>query len=138
MKKRIVLISCVSQKLSKPAKARDLYVSTLFKFSLKYAEKLEPDNIFILSAKHGLLPLEKEIAPYEKTLNNMRSSEIKQWAISVLTQIKGICSIDETEFVFLAGNNYRKHLLPHIKHSVIPFEGLRIGEQLHKLRGLIS
>lgn len=136
--KMIVLISCVRQKRQHRAKVKDIYTSTLFKLSLKYARKLEPDHIFILSAKHGLLPLEKEIAPYEKTLNKMCSFEIKQWAINVLKQIKSICSIDETEFVFLAGDKYRKHLLPHIKHSVIPFEGLRIGEQLHKLRRLTS
>lgn len=138
MRKRIVLISCVSQKLSKRAKAKDLYISTLFKFNLKYAEKLEPDDIFILSAKHGLLPLNQVIEPYEQTLNNMRSGEIKQWANRVLEQIKDVCSIDETEFIFLAGDKYRKYLLPHIRYAQIPLEGLRIGEQLQKLKELLS
>ena len=55
MKKKIVLISCVSAKLSRRSKVRDLYISTLFKLNLKYAEKLRPDNIYVLSAKHGLL-----------------------------------------------------------------------------------
>jgi len=138
MSKRIVLISCVSQKLPQRAKARDLYVSTLFKLNLRYAEKLRPDDIFVLSAKHGLLPLEKRIEPYEQTLNNMRFGEIKQWANRVLRQIKAVCLIDETEFVFLAGDRYRKYLLPHLKNSQIPLEGLRIGEQLQKLKGLVS
>jgi hypothetical protein len=71
MNKQIVLISCASRKLSQKAKVKDLYVSTLFKLNLKYAQQLEPDNIFILSAKHGLLSLEQEIEPYEQTLNNM-------------------------------------------------------------------
>lgn len=70
MSKRIALISCVSQKLSQHAKPKELYVSTLFKLNLKYAEKLEPDEIFILSAKHGLLSLDQQIEPYEQTLNN--------------------------------------------------------------------
>lgn len=138
MKKGIVLISCVSQKLPHRTKARDLYISTLFKLNLNYAEKLKPDEIFILSAKYGLLSLEQEIEPYEQTLNNMRSSEIKVWANRVLEQIKEVCSIDETEFTFLAGDKYRKHLLPHIKNSKIPLEGLRIGQQLQKLKWLVS
>lgn len=138
MRKRTVLVSCVSQKLPQRAKAKHLYVSTLFQLTLKYAEKLQPDDIFILSAKHGLLSLEREIEPYEQTLNNMRSGEIKQWASRVLEQIKEICSIDETEFMFLAGDKYRKYLLPHIKNAQIPLEGLRIGEQLQKLKGLVS
>ena len=138
MRKGIVLNSCASQKQPHRAKARDLYISTLFKLNLNYAEKLKPDEIFILSAKHGLLSLEQEIEPYEQTLNNMRSSEIKVWANRVLEQIKEVCSIDETEFTFLAGDKYRKHLLPHIKNSKIPLEGLRIGQQLQKLKGLVS
>ena len=138
MRKRIVLISCVSQKLSKRAKTKDLYISTLFRLNLKYAEKLKPDGIFVLSAKYGLLNLEQEIEPYEQTLNNMRAVDVKQWASRVLEQLKEISSIDETEFVFLAGEKYRKYLLPNIKHTHIPLEGLRIGEQLQKLKGLTS
>lgn len=136
MTKKVVLISCVSQKASHPAQAKDLYIGTLFKLNLKYAKTLKPDDIFVLSAKHGLLPLEKKIEPYEQTLNNMRTSEIKHWANGVLEQINEICSIDETEFIFLAGEKYRKYLLPHLKTTQIPLEGLRIGKQLQKLKEL--
>ena len=138
MKKRIVLISCVSKKLTHRAKAKDLYISTLFKLNLKYAEKLNPDDIFILSAKYGLLPLDREIEPYEQTLNNMRSNEIRQWAHLVLEKLNSVCPIDETEFIFLAGDKYRKYLLPHMRHCQSPLNGLRIGEQLQKLKELTS
>ena len=40
------------------------------------------------------------------TLNNMSSHEIELWANQVLQQIKEVCSIDETEFIFLAGEKY--------------------------------
>jgi hypothetical protein len=138
MNKHIVLISCVSQKLSWRAKAKDLYVSTLFKLNLEYARKLQPDAIFILSAKHGLLSLEEEIEPYEQTLNAMRAGEIKRWAERVLEQIKDIYSLEETEFIFLAGDKYRKYLLPHIVDAQVPLQGLRIGEQLRRLKELTS
>ncbi|MCF6277868.1 MAG: hypothetical protein L3J16_03865, partial [Anaerolineales bacterium] len=88
--------------------------------------------------KYGLLSLEQEIQPYEQTLNNMRSIEIKQWANHVLAQIKEVYSVEDTEFTFLAGDKYRKYLLPHIKHAQIPLKGLRIGEQLQKLKRLTS
>lgn len=138
MSKRIVLISCVSKKLPRRAKARDLYVSTLFRLNLKYAEKMAPDNIYILSAKYGLVELGQEIEPYDLTLNNMNSSEIKRWAENVLEQLRKVCSIDETKFIFLAGENYRRYLLPELKHYKIPLEGLRIGEQLKKLKELTA
>lgn len=138
MKKRIVFISCVSQKLPHRAKAKDLYISTLFKLNLRYAEKLNPDSVYILSAKYGLLNLEQEIDPYEQTLNNMGANEVKRWANQVIEQIKKICVIKETEFVFLTGEKYRKYLLPHLNNVQIPLKGLRIGEQLQMLKTLTA
>jgi len=130
---KVVLISCVSKKLHHKSKAQDLYVSPLFKKNLQYAKSLNADNIFILSAKYGLLRLNEEIEPYDKTLNKMRSNEIKEWANSVLNQLKKSTNIENDEFVFLAGNNYRKFLLPYIKHYNIPMQGLSIGKQLQWL-----
>ena len=128
--KTIVLISCVSKKLNYKAKAQDLYISPLFKKNLQYSRSLNPDKIFILSAKYGLLDLDKEIEPYNKTLNNMTSNEIKLWVDSVLNQLKLVSNLNEDEFIFLAGNNYRKYLINHIKNFKIPMYGLKIGEQL--------
>ena len=56
---------------------------------------------------------------YNKTLNKMHSKEIKVWANSVLNQLKKSADIKNDKFTFLAGNNYRKFLLPHIKHYKI-------------------
>jgi hypothetical protein len=138
MGKQVILISCVSQKLSKRAKAKDLYVSTLFKLNLKYAQKLSPDDIFIISAKYGLLSLEQEIESYEQTLNNMPVHEVKHWANQVLQQLREHYSIDETRFVILAGKRYRKYLLPYLKNVQIPLQGLGIGRQIQKLKELVE
>ena len=135
---RIVLISCVSQKLSHKAKARDLYISSLFKYNIKYAESMNPYKIFILSAEHGLLSPEKEIEPYNQTLNTMRSGEIKEWAKNVLKQLNKVVDLNNDEFIFLAGEKYRKYLIPNIANYKIPLEGLRIGEQLKFLKEKVS
>ena len=127
---KIVLISCVSKKLNHKSKAQDLYVSPLFQKNLRYAKSLNPDKIFILSAKYGLLSLTDEVEPYDKTLNKMTSNEIKEWTNSVLKQLQKVSDLDNEEFIFLAGNNYRKFLLPHIKNYKIPMLGLGIGKQL--------
>ena len=130
---KIVLISCVSKKLSYKSPAQELYISPLFKKNLQYAKSLNPDKILILSAKYGLLKLNEIINPYEKTLNKMRSKEIKEWANKTLEQLKKVTNTNRDEFIFLAGNNYRKFLLPHIKHYNIPMQGLGIGKQLQWL-----
>ena len=85
--KKIVLISCVSKKQPHRAKAKDLYISPLFRKNMAYAQKLKPDAVYILSAKYGLLDLEADIEPYDLTLNNMPVGEIKAWAENVLEQL---------------------------------------------------
>ena len=134
--KKIILISCVSQKLSQPSKAENLYISSLFKYNLKYAKSLNPDKILILSAKYGVVELEQTIEPYDLTLNNMRDNEIKSWADNVLIQLKKQADINSDEFVFLAGVKYRKHLVRHLHKFTIPLKGLKIGYQLQKLKEL--
>ena len=131
--RKIVLISCVSKKKAERSKARDLYISALFKKNLQYALKLAPDQIFILSAKYGLVGLEDEIEPYNLTLNTMSSSAINEWARGVLSQLSEKADLQNDQFVFLAGVKYRKYLVPHLVNIKIPFEGLTIGRQLHKL-----
>ena len=134
----IVLISCVSKKLSNRVKAKDIYVSPLFKMNLKFARSFNPDKIFILSAKWGLIDLDKEIEPYNKTLNKMNSIEKIHWANNVLHDLREITDLDKDEFIFLAGENYRKHLIPHIKNYKIPLKGLSIGRQLQYLKRQIK
>jgi len=129
-----VLISCVSKKVNHPAPAKDLYESTLFKFCYSYAMSLCPDNIFILSAKYGLVPADEVIAPYDLTLNTMKTKEIQKWSEGVICDLRNNTDIKNDNFLFLAGEKYRRFLLPFIKHYEIPMQGLKIGEQLSWLK----
>lgn len=100
--KTIVLISCVSQKRSEPSRAADLYTSPLFKKALAYARMLRADGIYILSAKYGLVALDQEVAPYDLTLNTMKTGDVRAWAKRVLEQLAEVASLPEDRFVFLA------------------------------------
>jgi len=129
----IVLVACASKKVDHRARARDLYKSDLFEKSLAYAESLQPDAIYILSAKHGLLDPETEIEPYDVTLNRMSAAERKKWARRVLARLAQVSDLQHDHYVILAGTRYRQDLTPHLAHVEIPMEGLRIGEQLQFL-----
>ena len=129
----IILIACASKKVDHRARARDLYKSDLFEKSLAYAESLHPDAIYILSAKHGLLDPETEIEPYDVTLNRMSAAERKKWARGVLARLGQVSDLRHDRYVILAGTRYRQDLTPHLAHTEIPMEGLRIGEQLQFL-----
>lgn len=131
--KTIVLISCGSKKLDKKAKAHDLYTSPLFKKSLCYASSLKPDRIFILSAKHHLLPLSRIISPYDKTLNDMTPSEINDWAGKIIKSLKKESDFEKDRFVILAGSSYIKHLTKHLPKAETPLKRKRIGERLRWL-----
>lgn len=125
--KKIVLLSCGKKKRNRRTKAGDMYISPLFTKSLNYAkQKLRPDKVFILSAKHGLLGLGDEIEPYDKKLNDR---ERRQWASKVLKQLQSHANLDSDHFTFLAGDKYREFLIPHIKHYSVPMKGLKIGKQ---------
>ena len=135
---QIALISCVSKKRSSASKAADLYTSALFKLNLQYARQLNPDDIYILSAKYGLVALDDEIEPYDVTLNTMGVTERKAWANKVIEQLASRCDLQQDHFIILAGERYRQYLLPHLSSYEIPLQGLRIGEQLQFLKRRIS
>jgi hypothetical protein len=128
--KQIVIISCVKSKRDRRSKASDLYISPLFTKMLKYAKAQVPSQIFILSAEHGLLELDDEIEPYEKTLNTMKKAERQQWAAKVLSQLRTKTDLQSDEFIFLAGKKYWELLTPHIRLSRLPLGNLRMGPRL--------
>lgn len=132
--KKIVLISCVSKKLKHKSKAKDLYISPLFRLNLMYAKSLNPNKIFILSAEYGLIRLEEEIEPYDKTLNKMGSKKINQWSNEIIAELKKISDLENDKFIFLAGERYRRFLIPEIRNYEIPLKGLSIGKQLQFLK----
>jgi len=129
----IVLISCSSKKLSYRAKARDLYISPLFKKSLQYAKSLDSDVIHILSAKHHLLTLSKVIEPYDLALCDIPIAERKKWAKKIILQLEKKYDLKKDHFTILAGECYRQYLIPHINKVELPMQGLEIGKQLRWL-----
>jgi hypothetical protein len=134
----IVLISCVSKKVfAKPGEkilAEKLYDSTLFRLSFAYARKLQTTKIHILSAKHGLLPLEKEIETYNETLNDKSHRERRKRAAKVLKQLREKCATGADKFVILVRKNYYQDLIYHLPNHEMPMEKLPIGKKLQWLK----
>jgi hypothetical protein len=148
--KIIVLIACVSQKKNIKAKAKELYVSTLFKYSLKYAYSLKPDKVFILSALHHLLDLDKEIEPYNVTLSNvpkakrkpglkvLNAEEKKIWGKEVIRMLSMQSDLQHDKFIVLAGQEYIKPIQAHIRYLDDRLLGLPQGKRVAYLKNHIS
>lgn len=128
----LVLVSCVKGKLSRAAPARELYCSDWF---TKVRSLIESQNAhwFILSAMHGLVKPDREIAPYELTLNKMGVARRRAWAIQVYEALQPELRAYK-RVVFFAGLRYREFLVGPIlgagRQVDIPMEGLAQGEQL--------
>jgi hypothetical protein len=138
----IVLLSCSKSKLDHAAPAQELYsASPMFKKTLEYGKSLKPDKMYILSAKHHLVPLNKKLAPYDKTLKEMPADEKEAWGEEVAKQMKssGI-DLKNDNFIFLTGNEYLKPLLKYIPsdHVSKPMEGKRFGQRLSWLNSQIQ
>jgi cytoplasmic iron level regulating protein YaaA (DUF328/UPF0246 family) len=135
---KYILVSCCSKKANKKSFACDLYISDLFIKSMAYAKSMKPNKIFILSAKYGLLELDDEIFPYDETLKKKNENEKRIWAKNVLNKLSETTDLESDEFIFLAGKEYRKYLLPKIKNYKIPLFRLLIGKQLQWLKENIN
>jgi hypothetical protein len=131
----VYLVSCVSKKLPRRARARDLYVSTWFEKARAYVERTG-SPWFILSAKYGLVSPDQVLSPYERTLNAMSMAQRRAWAQRVRAQMEK--SLPPTEqIVILAGSRYREFLIDYLRHRArtvrIPMRGRGIGRQLQYL-----
>jgi hypothetical protein len=132
----IGLVSCTKAKLDRPAPAGELYApSALFRGARCYVER-SCDRWFILSAKHGLVAPDRELEPYDQTLNDAGRAERKEWASGVLGEL-----VDE--FGDLRGQVFQVHAgSAYLRFGLLegllragaevedPAEGLSFGRRL--------
>lgn len=138
-------IACVKTKTEHQSRALQLYTSPLFRKSLLHALRARC-RPYVLSAEYGLVSPDQILPPYEKTLNNMRSVEVKEWAKRTGDQLRRLLSFGDTVSIY-AGKAYTDPLLPTLRRIgcriQIPIEGalgmrlsllkrLNDEEQLHK------
>lgn len=99
-----------------------MYKGPLFQKALAYCLSRH-SQVFILSAKYGVLSLDESIEPYEETLNTFTKLEREEWALKVKRQIqeRGLSG----ELWFYAGANYVEFF-----DGQKPLKGLSIGRQL--------
>jgi len=130
--KSIVLLMCGKNKLSQKAKAKDLYLSPRFQKSIEYAKTItDYSNIYVLSAKHGLLGLEQEITPYDKSIYEMSVQEKKAWADMVIKSLSNISNLKEDKYIFLTDDDYSEYLLPFLVYFELPLKGILQDEHIN-------
>ena len=100
----IIIISCGKRKLEGKAKAKDLYIGSVYHQKLEYVKTLYPNHEFyIISAKHGLIHQDVVISSYDRVLPSS-AEEFKEWTDLVNNQLQVFDSKEEV--LFLGGTRY--------------------------------
>lgn len=136
----IALVGCAAAKLKRPAPARDLYTSQLFRKSCAYAEQ-NADRWYVLSALHGLVHPDAVLEPYNMKLGTKTGPPIWDWAARVAEQLHTeLDDVPDVNLLVLAGEQYRTVLrtLNGAWPAEVPMQGLGIGEQLGFLTNALN
>lgn len=127
----ICFLSCTKSKKSTRCKAVEMYSeSDLFSKAYEYAKSLNPDHIYILSAKHHVLELDDVIEPYNLTLNDFSVEEREEWSNKVIDMLKQKNVNFNQKAYFFAGESYTEFIKDHFKNRKEVFNGKGFGEIL--------
>lgn len=133
--RRIALVACSSKKADHAAEAQDLYTSTLFQTSRKWASTFS-DEWYIISARHGLLHPRMVVEPYDQSLRALSADQVREWATGILTALRGVVR-DGDVLSILAGNTYTRPLLEKLAHHKVyvhlPLAGRSLGVRMQWL-----
>ena len=138
-------MTCVKEKLSGSQKAKDLYISDLFK-KMRHFVEIHDYDWRIISAKHGLIDPEDIIESYEdesldqfKLLQGKQTTNLKTKKDAlrqiIREQLEPILK-DYNRIILMCGKNYRDVILPLLKEKKVVnyFKGTKgIGEIKQKL-----
>lgn len=130
----ILLIGCVKQKLATPAAAKDLYTSPLFRKGRAYAERADVPW-FILSAEHGLVRPDDELAPYDLRLSKTPREYRRAWGVRVVADLDTAAGgLTGKSIEVHAASAYADAIRPHLIECgavvVEPLAGLTLGPRL--------
>lgn len=147
----IGIVGCSATKLDRPALARDLYDSHLFRMSLRYAEA-KCERVYVLSALCGLVELDSWLMPYQFRLEgSKRERQVRGERIAGRLIARHGRDVD---YLFLAGEDYAGRVATGLRihdghredgwHGVAPerihqpLVGKQIGQRLAWLKEQIA
>jgi hypothetical protein len=125
----LAIIPCGARKRQGIYPAADLYTGPYFRAALGWARR-NADNILILSAKHGLIPLDFPVESYDLKMGQAGCVTPEK----VRMQAGALMVLHQREVAVVGGKAYRdmaRHVWPH---AMSPVDGLTsMGAHLHVL-----
>ena len=140
-KKKLLLISCSKKKKKQrtPLPAIQLYDGPFFKLIRKYIDELDNLDVYIISAKYGLINSSEKIVYYDQRMDKKRAIELSARIIKELNRI-----IDEYDEILInLGKDYLSifetdgghHILENPKVEVL--DG-KIGIRMNKMKNWLE
>ncbi len=127
----LVVVGCGMVKLDHPAPAGELYTGGFHRKCLRTARALTEDaSIRILSARYGLVALDRVVDPYDLSLGDPGAVDAVELRAQAVEQ--GLLGVDRV--VALGGTRYAylvKAVWPHAETPLVGVGG--IGHQLAEL-----
>jgi hypothetical protein len=122
-------------KAAAAAPARELYTSPLFRMSLALAVHT-CDHVFVLSARHGLVELDRVLQPYNSTMRHHTARGRLDWGARVVAAIQSAIPVGYLELVMYAGADYVVPIANAALGLLVtePMAGKQIGQRLQWLR----
>lgn len=141
----VAFIPCSRKKLGEPAPAWRFYQGDRFHRGRVYASNvLRVQQVFVLSAKHGLICMGQELEPYDESLEGKSADQLDQWACLVVKQFMTFLVRPTPEgmmrplklperIVVLAEDLYADPLRKYLPMAEYPFAGQSEEEQKRTL-----
>lgn len=135
-RRQVMIVPCGGAKVEEISAARDLYTGSAFREVLAAAiAEVGEENVMILSAEHGLLELDAEVAPYDVKMGDADAIDRRDGGfLDLASQILSY-GLDEADVFAMLPNKYLAILDQAMRFAadrpVAPvYEGLLgIGEQ---------
>ena len=130
MKNKAVIISCGDKKLNRKARAIDLYQGSYFKGQKLWALSVVClGDVFILSAKYGLIKSTLHIEPY-----NIRMGGCGSISVGVLKEQALELDLYSRDVISTCGLDYKKKLDEIGLVYKSPLDGLGLGYRLKAMK----
>lgn len=107
---RVGLVGCAKTKRAEASPARHLYKSPLFAAALAHAER-SCDETFVVSAAHGLVPLDETLQPYDRSLRELPKKERLAWGSRVADSVRARFPSLPLLVLVLSGLEYAQPIL---------------------------
>lgn len=112
--RRIALVGCGKAKAMRPAPARMLYTGAPFRSALNVAVAEFGQDVWILSAKYGLVDPDEELAPYDLSMRNLDDSARWEWGRDVIRNLVDADYGNRVHLTVFAGEDYVDALRVHL------------------------